>query len=60
MSLYWLYKHGDTQHAAQDMITTNATVRDLTRKVEGWGHKLYMDNFLSFPLMCFTTWQRRK
>jgi hypothetical protein len=30
-----------------DMTVTNMTVRHLTRKVEGHGHKLYMDNFFS-------------
>jgi hypothetical protein len=28
-----------------DMTATHATVRHLTRKVEGHGHKLYMDKF---------------
>jgi hypothetical protein len=32
-----------------DMTATHATVRHLTRKVEGHGHKLYLDNFFSSP-----------
>jgi hypothetical protein len=32
-----------------DMTVTHATVRHLTRKVEGHRHKLYMDNFFSSP-----------
>jgi hypothetical protein len=31
------------------MTSTHATVRLLTRKVEGRGHKLYKDNFFSLP-----------
>jgi hypothetical protein len=34
---------------AQDLTATHATVTLLTRKVEGRGHKLYMDNFFSSP-----------
>jgi len=32
---------------AQHVTATHATVTDLTRKIEGCGHKLYMDSF--FP-----------
>ena len=31
------------------MITAHATVRHLTRRFEGLGHKLFMDNFFSSP-----------
>ena len=31
------------------MTATHATVTDLTKKIEGCGHKLYMDNFFSSP-----------
>jgi hypothetical protein len=31
------------------MRATHATVRSLTRRVKGVGHKLYMDNFFSSP-----------
>jgi hypothetical protein len=32
-----------------DMTATHATVRHLQRKVEGHGHKVYMDKFFSSP-----------
>ena len=35
--------------AADDMTATHATVRYLTGRVEGLGHKIFMDNFFSFP-----------
>jgi hypothetical protein len=38
----------DRTRATADM-TTHATVKRFTRKVEGHGHKLYMDNFFSSP-----------
>jgi hypothetical protein len=31
------------------MTATHATVRHLTCRVEGLGHKLFMDNFFSSP-----------
>jgi len=34
---------------AQHVTATHVTVTELTRKIEGRGHKLYMDNFFSFP-----------
>jgi len=43
----YLGKHG--QWAAQHLPATHATVTNLTRRVEGVGHKLYMDNFFSSP-----------
>ena len=39
----------DSQSATDDMTAKHATVRRLTRRVEGLGHKLLMDNFLSSP-----------
>jgi len=35
--------------SATDMTETHATVRHLTCRVEGLGHKLFMDNFFSSP-----------
>ena len=32
-----------------NMTTTHATVRHLTCRVEGLGHKLFLDNFFSSP-----------
>ena len=43
-----LYMSKDRQHTAQHVTATHATVTKLTRKIEGRGHKLYMDNFF-FP-----------
>ena len=44
-----VYLGKDLQSATDDMIATHATVRDLTHRVEGLGHKLFMDNFFSSP-----------
>ena len=37
------------QRAARHLTATHATVTNLTRGVEGFGHKLYTDNFFSSP-----------
>ena len=39
----------DSQSATDDMTATHATVRHLTRRVEGLGYKLFLDNFFSSP-----------
>jgi len=39
----------DSRSATDDMTTTHATVRHLTSRVEGLGHKIIMDNFFSSP-----------
>jgi hypothetical protein len=39
----------DSNSATDDMTTTHATVRNLTRRVEVLGHKIFMDNFFSSP-----------
>ena len=44
-----VYLGKDSQSATDDMTATHATVRHLTRRVEGLGHKLFMDNFFSSP-----------
>ena len=44
-----VYLGKDRQRAAQHLTATHATVTNLTRRVEGFGHKLYMDNFFSSP-----------
>ena len=43
------YLGKDKTRAAQHLTATHATVNNLTRGVEGFGHKLYMDNFFSSP-----------
>jgi hypothetical protein len=42
-----------------DMTATCATVRNLICKVEGLGHKIFMDNFSSFPRL-LDDWDRSK
>ena len=44
-----VYLGKDRQRTAQHVTATHATVTELTRKIEGHGHKLYMDNFFSSP-----------
>jgi hypothetical protein len=39
----------ERQCNAQQLMVTPATETELTRKVGGLGHKLYMDNFFSSP-----------
>ena len=54
-----IYLGKDRQRAAQHLTAAHNTVPNLTRGIEGFGHKLYMDNFFP-PLTCMTTWPRRK
>jgi len=44
-----VYFGKDPQSATDDMTATHATVRHLTRRVEGLGHKLFMDSLFSSP-----------
>jgi hypothetical protein len=44
-----VYLGKDRQRIAQPLTATHVTVTELTRKVEGYGHKLCMDNLFSFP-----------
>jgi len=44
-----VYLGKDRQRTAQHVTATHATVIELTRKTEGRGHKLYIDNFFSSP-----------
>ncbi|PNF43126.1 hypothetical protein B7P43_G18025 [Cryptotermes secundus] len=44
-----VYLGKDRTRADRDVTATHATVRDLCRRIEGVGHKLYMDNFFSSP-----------
>ena len=42
-----VYLGTDSHSATDDMTATHATVRHLTSRVEGLGHKIFMDNFFS-------------
>ncbi|PNF35735.1 hypothetical protein B7P43_G16134 [Cryptotermes secundus] len=44
-----VYLGKDRTRADQDVTATHAAVMDLCRRIEGVGHKLYMDNFFSSP-----------
>lgn len=44
-----VYLGRDRQRTAQHLTATHATVSELTKKVQGRGHKLYMDNYFSSP-----------
>ena len=54
-----VYLGRNSHFATDDMIATHATVRRLTCRVEGLGHKLFMDNFFSSPRL-FDNLLRRK
>jgi len=49
----------DSGSATDEMTATHATVRHLTSRVEGLGHKIFMDNFFSSPRL-FVDLDRRK
>jgi len=42
-----LYLGIETHTATDDMTATRAAVKHLTCRVEGLGHKIFMDNFFS-------------
>jgi hypothetical protein len=44
-----VYLSKDRQRAVQHLTATHNRVTNLTRVVEGFGHKLYVDNFFSSP-----------
>ena len=44
-----VYLGRDRQRTAQHLTVTHATVSELTKKIEGRGHKLYMDNYFLSP-----------
>ena len=43
-----VYMGEERQGTAQHVTATHVTVTELTRKIEGLAHKLYMDNFFSY------------
>ena len=56
-----VYLGKDRQRAEQHLTATHATVTNLTRGVEGFGHKLYSLWTTFFPpLTSMTTWPRKK
>ena len=44
-----VYLGTDSHSATDNMTAINATVRHLTCRVEGLGHKIFIDNFFSSP-----------
>ena len=54
-----VYLGTDSHSATDDMTATHATVRHLTSRVQGLGHKIFMDNFFSSPRL-FDDLGRRK
>ena len=44
-----VYLGRDRQRTAKRLTATHATVLDLTQKIHGRGHKLYMDNYFTSP-----------
>jgi hypothetical protein len=46
-----IYLRKDRTHVTRDMTVTHTTVKQLTLKVEGHRHKLYMDIILSPDLL---------
>jgi len=54
-----VYLGRDSHFATDNMTATHTTVRHLTSKVEGLGHKIFVDNFFSSPRL-FDDLERRK
>ena len=54
-----MYLGRDSHSATDDMTVTHAIVRHLTCRVEGLGHKTFMDNFFSSQIL-FDYLDRRK
>jgi hypothetical protein len=44
-----VYVGKDRQRSVQDLTTSHATVTELTKKVQGHGHKVYMDSSFCSP-----------
>jgi len=66
-----VYLGQDSRSATDSMTVAHATVRHFTRRVEGLGHKIFMDKFFSSPRLfddlethkinsCGTVWANRK
>jgi len=54
-----VYLGRDSHFATDDMTSTHATVRHWTCRVEGLGHKLFMDNFFSSPRIFYDLLRRK-
>ena len=54
-----VYLGTDSHVATDDMTATHTTVRHLTSRGEGLGHKIFIDNFFSSPRL-FDDLDRRK
>ena len=54
-----VYLGSDSHSATDDMAATHATVRHWNGRVEGLGHKLFMDNLFSSPRL-LTTYRDKK
>jgi len=44
-----VYFGKDRKQATTDITATPATIKELTQRVKGHGHKLEMDNYFSSP-----------
>jgi hypothetical protein len=66
-----VYLDKDAHSITDDMSATHASLRHLTSRVEGFGHKIFVCNFLSSPRLfddmdrrkinsCETVWPNRK
>jgi hypothetical protein len=54
-----VYLGRDSHSSTDDMTAVNATVINVTCRVEGLGHNIFMDNFFSFPRL-LDDWDRSK
>jgi len=54
-----VYLGRGSHFSTDNMTVTHATVKHLTSRVEGLGHKIFMDNFFSSPRL-FDDLDRRK
>jgi len=65
-----VYLGRDSHSVTDDMTATHVTVRHLTSRIDGLGHKIFMDNLFSSPRLfddldrrrinsCRTVWPNR-
>jgi hypothetical protein len=53
-----MYLDKQRQHATAQITATHGTVLKLIRRVEGLGHKIYMDNYFTWPALFDDLFQR--